>query len=233
MSLQHQHLHFYDHAFSMQGFIKDPVLVFGFHEHTAYSSRIRRRNLVEYWIKRYQPIGGVWLHPNTVPEGFRGVSTVHEALARYGAREVKVLDYFDSRADLVHDMNEPLPHDHRQRYGTLIDIGSIEHVFDTRQCLANMMELVYVGGHVFIVTVCSGYFNHGFHAFSPECLLSAFEINGFEIRWVTYSTPDGLELDSPQHFRSVLIWFVAQKKRELGTFKCPQQGRWKIIYSGK
>lgn len=229
MSLVREHMYYYDKVFGMEGFIQDPVMVFGYHRLEPSSPGTRRRNLIEYWLKRYRPVGGVWLHDCPIPERFNKGS-IHEVLENYGARDVRILDYFDERAHLVHDMNKPLPEGHRHSVGTFIDIGSIEHVFDTRQCLINMIELIRPGGHLFMTTTCGGYFNHGFHVFSPECLLQALELNGFEVRWVTNTTPGGLELDSPQHYRDVLIWIVARKTRELGAFVCPQQGRWKIIY---
>jgi hypothetical protein len=228
MSLVREHLYFYDRAFGLDGFIQDPVMVFGRHRMTPSAPETQRRNLLEFWSKRYRPIGGVWLHKP--PKRLIGMRDIHEVLRCYGATDVRVLDYFDEKADLIHDMNCPLPSGYRHSMGTFIDIGSIEHVFDTRQCLTNMIEIVRPGGHLFIVTPCSGFYNHGFHVFSPECLLQALEINGFEIRWVTHSTPGGLELDSPQHFKDVLIWIVARKVREMSEFICPQQGRWKVIY---
>lgn len=230
MSIVRQHMYYYDRIFRMPGFIQDPVMVFGFHQLEPSRPRVRLHNTIEFWLKRYRPIGGVWLHDDRPPAEFRG-PTLQEALKNYGAHDVRILDYFDDRADLVHDMNQPLPPGHQNAYGTFIDIGSIEHVFDTRQCLANMFDMVRVGGHIFMLTQCAGYFNHGFHLFSPECLVQAFEMNGFHLEWVTYTTPTGLELDSPQWFKDVMIWIVAKKTKELSRFVCPQQGRWEVIYN--
>jgi len=229
MTIIREHMHYYDKIYRMPDFIQDPMLVFGFHELTPSPPRARMWNTLEFWRKRYRPVGGVWLHDDTPPSEFRS-TTMQSVLNNYGAKDVRILDYFDQRAHLVHDMNEPVPVAHHAAYGSLIDIGSIEHVFDTRQCLDNMFHMVKAGGHIFMVTACGGYFNHGLHTFSPECLLQAFELNGFELRWVTYTTPLGLELDSPQYFKDVLIWIVARKKKESGAFVCPQQGRWEIIY---
>lgn len=229
MTMMHVHAFFYDHIFRMPRVLQDPVLVFGYHELHPSPPRARLRNTIEFWWKRYQPKGGVWLHSDTPPAELRS-PTLHEALRKYGAGKVSTLDLFDRRADFHFDMNEPIPAEHHGAFRTFIDIGSIEHVFDTRQCLENMFRLVQVGGHVVIHTPCAGYYNHGLHTFSPECLLQAFEINGFTIRWVSYCTPTGLELDSPKWFRDVLIWFVAEKTASCEPFQSPQQGRWAIKY---
>jgi hypothetical protein len=42
------------------------------------------------------------------------------------------LHLYDPRASLHHDANLPVPKSHHGRYKTLIDMGSLEHVFDTR-----------------------------------------------------------------------------------------------------
>jgi hypothetical protein len=78
-----------------------------------------------------------------VPRGFR-FSSLTEFLC---SKEypVTTLDYFDSRADLRYDMNQPVPEGEHNRYGTLIDIGSLEHLFDTAGCLENCFRMVRRG----------------------------------------------------------------------------------------
>ncbi len=57
-----------------------------------------------------------------------------------------------------------------ERYQTVYDVGTIEHVFDTRQCFENCARMVAVGGHYFIHTPVRGYFGHGLHTFAPGIL---------------------------------------------------------------
>lgn len=102
------------------------------------------------------------------------------------ARSVRSLDYSDyQQADIVHDLNQPLPQDLRNSFDALIDGGSIEHIFDIRQVLANYMALVRTGGSVFILTTANNLCGHGFYQFSPEFFYRVFApANGFETRQV-------------------------------------------------
>ncbi|MBN2301344.1 MAG: hypothetical protein JXN60_02380 [Lentisphaerae bacterium] len=92
------------------------------------------------------------------------------------------------------------------------------------------MSLVKENGHLFIHTVCNGYFNHGFHTFSPDCLLQALDLNGFSIRYLHFSTPDGIELNSPSIVVDALIWLVARRDKIVEPFSVPQQQKWAAYY---
>jgi hypothetical protein len=145
-------------------------------------------------------------------------------------RDIRTMDYFDKRADIIHDMNLPVDDSLRGAFSTVIDIGSLEHVFDTKQCLWNLFKLLKVNGHLLLDTPCNGYFGHGLHTFSPECLIQAVEINGFEVKYLKYSTPDGYELEHPGIVSNAIIWLAAEKKEEKESFVIPQQGYWRDIY---
>ena len=144
-----------------------------------------------------------------------------------GAGSVTTLDYFDKRADLMYDMNLPVPEHERERYSTLLDIGSLEHVFDTRQCMENCLRMVAVGGIYFLHTCVKGYFGHGLHVFNPEGLLGSLELNNFEILSVRYTTDAGKVIKGPEYGEDVVIWVVAKKLASLETFVIPQQSIWK------
>jgi hypothetical protein len=164
-----------------------------------------------------------------IPAKFRA-NNLQEVLRNYGMNSVKTIDLFDNRADLRLDMNASLPSELIQQFNTVIDIGTIEHVFDTKQALSNLMGLVGERGHLLIHTPCKGYFNHGFHTFSPECLLQALELNGFSIKYLKFSTPDGIEIENPGYAVDALIWIVAERLTTHKEFIVPQQGRWKTYY---
>ena len=65
-----------------------------------------------------------------------------------GVKDFEVIDLFDSRATLNYDMNEPVPNREHGRYGSLLDIGCLEHVFDTRQCLENGSYAIHGFTHI-------------------------------------------------------------------------------------
>lgn len=63
-------------------------------------------------------------------------------LQNLGVVQIDTLDLFDPRADIRHDMNLAVPEALKNRYASAIDIGSLEHVFDTRQCLKNLIDKI-------------------------------------------------------------------------------------------
>lgn len=149
-------------------------------------------------------------------------------LVEQGAGPVETLDLFDARADWRVDMNRPLPNRLAGRFGTVVDLGSLEHVFDTKQCLENLFRMIRVGGHLLLHTPCKGYYDHGFHTFSPECVLMGLADNGFTLRHVSLTTPTGTPLSDPADADDVLLWVVGRKDRDL-PFVVPQQKRFRFM----
>lgn len=200
------HFPYYAEIFQLPGFLADPLLIFGFQD--------------------------VWMPPEGLPAGseFAGCSDLNAYLRARGLQQVLTMDHFDPRADRLYDMNEPVPETEHSRYQTLIDIGCLEHVFDTRQCLENCLRMVRPGGHYLLHTPVKGYYGHGLHTFHPEGLLSAIELNGFELVYRKYSTMYGQPVASPEEHQDVLLWAVARKAAGFDRFTCPQQGRWSTRY---
>jgi hypothetical protein len=165
-----------------------------------------------------------------IPPEFR-VNNLSEVITNYGCRNIHTMDYFDKRAEITHDMNLPIDESLVSSFCTIIDIGSLEHVFDTKQCLSNLFKMLKINGHLLLSAPCNGCFNHGLHTFSPECILQAVVLNGFRLRYLRYSTPeDGLELERPDISSNAYLWVVAKKEKEMVHFVNPQQGRWSGVY---
>jgi hypothetical protein len=120
-----------------------------------------------------------------------------------GARRVASLDVSDFEgAAFVHDLNQPIPSDWHQRFDVVYDGGTLEHVFHFPTALRNCMEMVRVGGRLFLHTVVNNFCGHGFYQFSPELFYTALsEENGFAVetmvlhragpgsRWYAVSNP--------------------------------------------
>lgn len=98
-----------------------------------------------------------------------------------GARTLHSFDASDFEgATHVHDFNLPLPENHRDKYTFVLDGGSIEHILNPAQVVANHNALLKVGGHVLIGTQCNGDPAHGFYQLSPEFFYSVLSPrNGF------------------------------------------------------
>ena len=239
MAILQRHIPFHREMLAIPGLLSEPVLLFGFQEirvHPLYFQRWSELGLRAKWGKlrrslrrSWDAVRGVGHTDLEVPEEFR-VPDLGALLRNRGIQEIEVLDRFDPRATLRYDMNAPVPEAEHGRYGSLIDIGCLEHVFDTRQCLENCLRMVRTGGFYLLNTPVNGYLGHGLHVFNPEAIIGALSINGFEILYHRYSTVRGAPLDDPSRGRDVLIYIAARKLRELRRFEVPQQGLWSEAY---
>ena len=201
------HAPYYLEIFSLPGFLADPLLVFGVQD--IAKPAWPRRGAREF--APFDELGGY--------------------LRSRGLRQVVTMDRFDPRADLRYDFNDAVPANEHGRYATLIDIGCLEHVFDSRQCLENCLRLVRRDGHLLLHTPVKGYYGHGLHTFDPEGLLGALELNGFQVIYRKYTTSSGREVAVPDAFDDVLIWIVGRKIAEFDRFTSPQQSRWTRGYA--
>jgi hypothetical protein len=102
-------------------------------------------------------------------------------LKMMGAQSVESFDCsVDEGADHVHDFNAPLPEEFNERYSAVIDSGSLEHIFNFPQAIANCMRMVKVGGHFLANTPCNCTSGHGFYQFAPDLFYRVLcPANGF------------------------------------------------------
>lgn len=104
-----------------------------------------------------------------------------------GVVRLDILDYSAYEgATTCHDLNEPVPPSLHGQFDAVIDGGSLEHVFNFPVAIANLMNMVKLGGTVFLETPANNLCGHGFYQFSPELMFRVFtEDNGFELVQVT------------------------------------------------
>lgn len=126
--------------------------------------------------------------------------------AALGATRVEAMDNSDYEgAQLVHDLNQPIPPEWREQFDAVYDGGTLEHIFNFPVALRNSMELLRPGGRLFIHTCANNLCGHGFYQFSPELFYRAFSPeNGFEVermimhrvgpygRWYEVSDPNAI-----------------------------------------
>jgi hypothetical protein len=236
MAISSKHYTYHADAFAVPGFFSDPVLVFGFQDFVVQKKRLvsqidtfmRCRDKVGLIQEKVAGILSEQRGKNL--DQFQRANTFKEVLETYGVKDLHCLDYFDDRADLRFDMNYPVPQEHGERYGTVIDIGCLEHVFNSAQCLENCLRMVRPGGHYFLHTPVNGYFRHGLHVFNPAGLIDACTMNGFVVRHLQYSTEAGAPVADPSANQNIIMWLVAQKKKPLEQFVYPQQKEWEGAY---
>lgn len=97
---------------------------------------------------------------------------------RFGASEVQSYDASGYEgATHIADFNLPIQ---GEQYDTVIDCGTLEHVFDIAQALRNVSALCSVGGQIIHVSPASNFCGHGFWQISPEMFFSLYsERRGF------------------------------------------------------
>jgi len=119
-----------------------------------------------------------WTGIGLEPSGF-----ADEFFRALGAESISFLDHSDYEgANLVHDLNEPLAPEYHARFHTVIDGGTLEHVFNFPVALRTCMESVCKGGRLVILSIANGHMGHGFYQFSPELFYRALApSNGFEV----------------------------------------------------
>ncbi|MBI3563089.1 MAG: hypothetical protein HY080_15375 [Gammaproteobacteria bacterium] len=100
-----------------------------------------------------------------------------------GFSECKALDassYED--ADYVFDLNRiDTPEALVDRWDTIFDGGTIEHVFHLPNALSNIFRLLRIGGRVVHIAPSSNHIDHGFYMFSPTFFWDYYNANNYEI----------------------------------------------------
>lgn len=238
MALLRDHLHYYTEVFSIEGFIADPTAVFGFQDccfHRRISTGQKMQRWYKFLLSRIMPAGrkgkSVFHSADLEVPDYMRFKTLKEILEKRGVKNVRTVDLYDKRADIAADMNNPLDDSYREAFATVIDVGSTEHVFDTKTCLHNLFKMCKVGGHLFMHIPCNGYFNHGLHTFNPYMMRDALEMNGFRIKYLKYSTSDGIEIEHPDMVCDTIMWVVGQKMEHKPLFVVPQQQSWGGYYN--
>lgn len=120
----------------------------------------------------------------TVADGF-----CEPLLELLGARNICSIDVSSyENATVLHDMNDPIGENLRNRFSVVVESGSLEHVFNFPRAIANCMQMVKTGGHLLAVTPTNNQMGHGFYQFSPELYFRVLSpANGFAIeRLVAY-----------------------------------------------
>jgi len=113
----------------------------------------------------------------------KGMGYAELLFAHLGAKNVYSVDASAYEgATNIHDMNQPIPSEYKERHSVVLDGGSIEHIFNFPVAIKNCMEMLMVGGHYLGITPANNFMGHGFYQFSPELYFSVFtQQNGFEL----------------------------------------------------
>lgn len=120
-------------------------------------------------------------------------------------------------ANVIHDLNYPIPQKFEQAFDVVIDSGTLEHVFNFPCALANCMRMVKLNGTLFICVPANNCLGHGFYQLSPELFFRVFqESNGFQLKKIILIKHPwaGVELSPRQES------YVVMDPKEIGERVC-------------
>lgn len=111
---------------------------------------------------------------------FSGAYADDLLLECFDATDVSSIDASDYEdATYIRDLNIPLEPSFPE-FDSVLDAGSLEHVFDVRVAFANVARCCKVGGQILHVLPANNQVGHGFYQFSPEFFFSLYgEARGF------------------------------------------------------
>lgn len=150
-------------------------------------------------------------------------------------------------ADIVFDLNDDIAGTSLVESANLIiDAGTMEHIFNVPQVLANIHSLLKVGGYVFHAVPLNNYAGHGFYQFTPHFFKDYYTQNGYEIcyfsicnhgpgRWGFSECEIGIDIEGQERFSSSsgqdLILVIARKTKVSTCTAKVQQGGYKEVWS--
>lgn len=166
-----------------------------------------------------------------------------------GATQYESFDYSDfEQATHLHDFNEPIADQFKNRYTLVIDGGSLEHVFNFPVSISNCMQMVKANGHFISVTPANNNFGHGFYQFSPELFYRVLNSeNGYNVKsmyyydnkfsknWMSVVDPDKLKKRGYLvNSTPTMLILLAQREAIVPLFKnSPQQSDYQVAWKEK
>lgn len=104
----------------------------------------------------------------------------------FSAENIESMDVMgEEQPTYVHDLNNPVPEETRSKYDIIIDGGTCEHIFSTKDVIVNLISMTKIGGLI-IHHAPSDFINHGFINFNAEFFDCAYRVNGFDTLCMKY-----------------------------------------------
>jgi hypothetical protein len=119
-----------------------------------------------------------------------------------GLGELQTLDVSAYEgAEIIADLNLPVPLELTSRFGLIVDGGTMEHVFDIRQGMKNTADMLLPGGRAVHISPMNNYVNHGFVQLSPSLYQDYYAANGFDdLRGIVIAQPRAEILSTDWNF---------------------------------
>ena len=110
------------------------------------------------------------------------------------AKHVSVLDVDAYQgAELIVNLNVPLANEHKSKFDTVLDLGTLEHLSNFSVALTNLFDLLRVGGYYYFAIPANNWLDHGFFQLSPTFFVDLCKKNpSLRMRDMFYATEDQL-----------------------------------------
>lgn len=163
-----------------------------------------------------------------------------------GIQDYWDLDKYDrDRPLILHDLNQPVPAEFEQKFNLIVDGGTIEHIFDVRQVMENIVRMCRESGWIIHLSPASNLMDHGFYSFSPSFFYDFYQANGFAdmICYILQVNPNNY-FEYASYFeytygmnmtqwlvpgRQVLVCFAARKVQHEMAVQTPTQAMYKAV----
>lgn len=165
---------------------KGPLITYG--NQDIYASA----ETVKQWAKKYK------LTKNTpkifYPTTSLGLSEINiesknyiHAKSFFAQIGIKEKDYFDvdkfdfDKPKILHDLQKPFPKKYENFFNLTVDSGTIEHIFDIKSVMVNIVKTTRIGGYVLQGVPTNNFLDHGFYQIQPTFFYDFYKANGFKI----------------------------------------------------
>jgi len=97
-----------------------------------------------------------------------------------GIEKVDVMDVSDYEgADILHDLNEPVPDSLVGQFDFIIDGGTFDHLIDLRMAFENVVKMLKPCGRVFQWNAASNFIGAAYLSFGPDLFYDYYTLNKF------------------------------------------------------
>ncbi|MEO5357738.1 MAG: class I SAM-dependent methyltransferase [Nitrospirae bacterium YQR-1] len=191
-------------------------------------------------IRRYSGTSIVLRNPKA--RDFIHASTFFEFLGISESDYYDVDKYDFDKPKILHDLEEPFPESFRGRFNLIIDAGTLEHIFDIKSVLVNIVSAAKPGALVLHFTPADNFLNHGFYQLSPTLFHDFYTLNGFEVlesyiveahkRFFRFYLYDHAADYTDMFFKSYSQLFncvILKKLRDVEKISSPMQLKYKAL----
>ncbi len=150
-----------------------------------------------------------------------GYATARDYFGQYVGDDYEDLDL--DGGDLRYDLNKDLGiYELSGVFGTVFNLGTLEHVWNCHNAWGNALRAVKVGGHFLTHSPVSGYKDHGLHLTSAPAIRAFVSKNGFTI------------LDDWHTKRPIgeVLWLAAVKDRHIENL-ADFEPAWQVYEAGQ